>query len=53
MNVPIDVPSSAAGTTQGPGQNTRKEKEPGVSSREASPPERDEGRIRSDDFFDR
>ena len=53
VNAPNDVPSSAAGTTQGPGQNTRKEKEPGVSSREASPPERDEGRIRNDDFFDR
>ena len=47
----IGVPSSAAGTTQGPGQNTRKENEPGVSSREASPPERDEGRICNDDFF--
>ncbi|XP_027046314.1 uncharacterized protein LOC113674039 [Pocillopora damicornis] len=42
VNAPNDVPLSAAGTTQGPGQNTRKEKEPGVSSREASPPERDE-----------
>ena len=51
VNAPNDVPSSAAGTTQGPGQNTRKEKEPGVSSREASPPERDEGRICNDDFF--
>ena len=53
VNAPNDVPSSAAGTTQGPGQNTRKEKEPGVSSREASPPERDEDRICNDDFFDR
>ena len=51
VKAPIGVPSSAAGTTQGPGQNTRKENEPGVSSREASPPERDEGRICNDDFF--
>ena len=51
VNAPNDLPSSAAGTTQGPGQNTRKEKEPGVSSREASPPERGEGRIYNDDFF--
>ena len=51
VNAPIGVPSSAVGTTQGPGQNTRKEEEPGVSSREASPPERDEGRICNDDFF--
>ena len=51
VNAPIDVPSSAAGITQGPGQNTRKEKEPRVSSREESPPERDEGRICNDDFF--
>ena len=51
VNAPIGVPSSAAGTTQGPGQNTRKEEEPGVSSREASPTERDEGRICNDDFF--
>ena len=51
VNAPIGVPSSAAGTTQGPGQNTRKENEPGVSSREASPPERDEGRICNDDFL--
>ena len=52
-NAPNDVPSSAAGITQGPGQNTRKENEPGVSLREVSPPERDEGRIYNDDFFDR
>ena len=51
VKAPIGVPSSAAGTTQGPGQNTRKENEPGVSSREASPTERDEGRICNDDFF--
>ena len=53
VNAPIGVPSSAAGTTQGPGQNTRKEEEPGVSSREASLTERDEGRICNDDFFNR
>ena len=51
VNAPNDVRSSAAGTTQGPGHNTGKEKEPGVSSREASPAERDEGRICNDDFF--
>ena len=51
VNAPNDVLSSAASTTQGPGQNTRKEREPGVSSREASPEERDEGRICNDNFF--
>ena len=51
VNAPNDVPLSAAGITQGPGQNTRKEREPGVSSREASPPERDEGKIYNDDFL--
>ena len=51
VNAPIDVPLSVADVTQGPGQNTGKEKDPGVSSREASTVERDEGRICNDDFF--
>ncbi|PFX14656.1 E3 ubiquitin-protein ligase DTX3L [Stylophora pistillata] len=42
LNAPNDVPSSAAGITQGPGQNTREEKKLRVSSRDASPLERDE-----------